>query len=79
MEWLDPACLESDWLGPMLHPETQRIGDAWLKSGRSLVLAVPSALIPEEPIFLLNPRHPEFDRLPISPVESFALDPRLLH
>lgn len=79
MEWLDPGGLESDWFGPMVHPETQRIGDAWLKSGRSLVLAVPSALIPEEPNFLLNPRHPDFDLLQIGPVEPFALDPRLLH
>lgn len=78
MEWLDPASVKSDWLGPMVHPETQRIGDAWLQSNRSLTLAVPSALIPEEPNFLLNPRHSEFDRLQIGSVEAFALDPRLL-
>jgi len=42
---------------------TQRIGDGWLASGRALALAVPSAIVPEESNYLLNPAHPRFGRL----------------
>jgi RES domain-containing protein len=38
---------------------TRRIGAAWLKSGRSAVLRVPSALVPETANYLLNPLHPD--------------------
>lgn len=34
-------------------------GDAWLRSGASAVLQVPSAIIPEEYNILINPKHPD--------------------
>ena len=39
---------------------TQRIGDAWLRSGASVALRVPSAIVPGEFNFILNPKHPEY-------------------
>jgi RES domain-containing protein len=33
------------------------IGDAWLKGGTSAILEVPSAIVPEETVLLLNPTH----------------------
>ncbi len=57
---------------------TQRIGDAWLASGGALALAVPSALVPEESNFLLNPAHPAFGRLKLGRSLPFLLDPRLV-
>jgi RES domain-containing protein len=57
---------------------TQRIGDAWLAFGRALALAVPSALVPEESNFLLNPAHPAFLRFKPGRALPFDLDPRLL-
>lgn len=45
------------------HPEaTARVGDAWARSGRSLALAVPSALVDarsDERNVLLDPLHPQ--------------------
>ena len=38
----------------------RRFGDAWLLSGASAVLMVPSAVLPREANILLNPRHPDF-------------------
>jgi RES domain-containing protein len=39
---------------------------------------VPSAVIPNEPNYLLNPTHPEFQRIKIGSPQPFAFDPRLL-
>jgi len=57
--------------------ETRRLGDAWLTEGRHPALSVPSAIIPQESNFLLNPVHPLFPKLVIAPPISFALDTRL--
>ncbi len=52
-------------------------GTAWLRSGRSAVLVIPSALVAEECCILVNPAHP--DSASISAVKSrrWLYDPRL--
>ena len=54
------------------------IGDEWAKARRSLILAVPSAIIPEEVNFLLNPAHPDFSGVKIPKGTPFHFDPRLV-
>ena len=56
---------------------TQQLGDDWLASGKGLALAVPSAVVPEESNYLLNPAHPAFARLKFGRAVPFLLDPRL--
>ena len=56
---------------------TQQIGDEWLAAGRTLALSVPSAIVPEELNYVLNPAHPAFDRLRFGRSIPFLLDPRL--
>ena len=53
------------------------IGDEWIKSGRSAVLALPSVLVPLERTYLLNPQHPDFGKIKIQDSGNFVLDPRL--
>ncbi len=54
-------------------------GERWLREARSLVLAVPSALIRSERNFIINPRHPRAPVLVIAPtLEPFTYDNRLL-
>jgi RES domain-containing protein len=62
----------------MVSPRTQAVGKAWLKRASQPVLEVRSAIITEEPNYLLNPRHPKFDRIKIGKAEPFAFDPRLI-
>jgi RES domain-containing protein len=38
---------------------------------------VPSAVIPAEFNYVLNPRHPEFARIAIEQIKPFVFDPRL--
>jgi len=54
------------------------IGSEWIASNRSLILKVPSAIVPEEQNILINPNHPDFKQLSIQSISSFSLDSRLL-
>jgi hypothetical protein len=41
----------------------QMIGDAWASSCKSVVLRIPNVIVPSESTSLLNPAHPDFDKL----------------
>lgn len=69
--------LPKDWQVLPSSPTARRFGEAWLRESRSLALRVPSAIVPQESILLLNPRHPEVSRLRVSEPESFRFDPRI--
>ncbi|HEU0205045.1 MAG TPA: RES family NAD+ phosphorylase [Burkholderiaceae bacterium] len=56
---------------------SQRYGSKWLRAGRTAVLEVPSAIIPSEKNFVLNPNHPDFSRLRIGRLLPFVFDPRM--
>jgi RES domain-containing protein len=45
---------------------------------RSAILEVPSAVIPRESNYLLNPAHPQFGRIRVAGRAPFSFDPRLL-
>lgn len=55
----------------------QALGDAWVKRADSLVLELPSAVVPGEPNYLLNPSHPDMQQVVASPPEPFQFDPRM--
>lgn len=56
-----------------------RFGSQWIRDRRSVVLRVPSVMIPGESNFVLNPEHPDFGRVVrVGNAQSFAFDPRLL-
>lgn len=78
IEVLDAASLPKGWRRFPSPPENQAVGDRWVTESRSLVLRVPSAIIPSASNYLLNPRHPEFSSVVIGRPERFAFDPRLL-
>jgi RES domain-containing protein len=56
---------------------SQRFGTAWLQEQRSPILRVPSAVIPWEHNYLLNPRHPQAAKVRVCRRDLFRLDPRL--
>ena len=58
--------------------ETTRIGDEWVRAGKSLALAVPSVLSRSEMNFLLNPKHPDFKKIKIGNPIEYRFDSRLL-
>ena len=68
--------LPTDWVERT--DATRATGDAWLAKNRSPLLLVPSAVVPETYNILLNPAHPDADRIVIAQVSDHAIDPRLL-
>ncbi len=69
--------LPAEWRRLPGPPELRDIGTRWAESGETVVLRVPSAVVPEEHNFLLSPRHPDFSRLAIGDPEPFEFDKRL--
>ncbi|MDY6806110.1 MAG: RES family NAD+ phosphorylase [Cyanobacteriota bacterium] len=47
------------------------MGDKWFSTHSSAVLQVPSAIIPHENNYLLNPKHSDFAEIKIYPPEAF--------
>lgn len=79
----DPAVRHaSEWTGDILaasRAETRAVGNAWLRSSRSLLLFVPSRLVPETRNALINPRHADAAAvLHAGPFWPVPFDPRLL-
>ena len=75
--WVPPAHLPPDWMAYPHPASTQAIGDAWVTTGASLTLAVPSVLAPPESNILLNCAHPDFAHLRIDGPEEFPFNHRL--
>lgn len=73
-----PPDLPDDWRRHPPPSATQWIGDEWAARKRSAVLRVPSALVPEECNYLLNPGHPDFSRIEVGEAVPVVIDPRLL-
>lgn len=69
--------LPPDWRRTPAPAVLAERGTAWLTAARTAVLAVPSAVIPAENNYILNPAHPDFRRIIVHRGERFDLDPRL--
>jgi RES domain-containing protein len=78
IEDYDVAALPANWSASPVPPETQAIGDEWARSGRSLALRVPSAVVTHATNFIINPSHSDFGRIAIESIDPFTFDPRLL-
>ncbi len=75
---LPPADLPPDWASDPPPDSARHLGSAWLDKGESAVLAVPSAIVPLESNFLINPLHKDFARIRIGAPDEFRFDPRLI-
>ena len=61
-----------------LNSNFKFIGDNWIKSNSSLLLKVPSIVIPEEYNYLVNPLHKNFNKVKIVENKLFRFDNRLV-
>ncbi len=73
----EPPDLPKNWRAQPPPSTTKTLGSKWLRSGESCVLRVPSAIVPVEFNFLLNPNHPDFSTIEIGESRSFSFDPRM--
>lgn len=71
------ADLPTGWDSYPSIEETHDIGTNWAKAMATVVLSVPSAVIPREQNYILNPAHPDFARIVFSSPATFYFDDRL--
>jgi RES domain-containing protein len=69
--------LPANWRRTPALAELARIGDAFVQMGKGCILIVPSALVPSENNWLINPLHDEFRKITIRETEPLIYDSRL--
>lgn len=67
--------LPADWQAKM--NATRDFGDRWLRGLSSVMLAVPSAIVPHTQNYLLNPAHREAKKIKVVAQGSYPFDLRL--
>jgi RES domain-containing protein len=72
-----PSSLPGDWNADPPPLSAAGVGDAWVLSGSSAVLEVPSAVIQREKNYLINVEHSDFNKIVIGKPELFEFDSRL--
>ncbi len=70
--------LPDNWRAEPIPQSVRAMGDHWTKNQESVILKVPSVIIPVEYNYLINPSHSDFENLVIHSPERFSFDSRLL-
>jgi len=68
---MPPDDLPPTWAAIPAGRSSVKVGSAWLSSRSSLVLLVPSVIVPEERIALVNPLHPGAGHVSAEVVRGF--------
>ena len=68
--------LPRNWRQVPAPPSLAMIGDSFVAERKSAILVLPSALVPSESNWLVNPLHPEFAEIQVQPAEPFHYDAR---
>lgn len=74
---VDEARLPADWRDTPASAVLQAIGGEWLDAARTVLLRVPSVVVPQESNYVINPIHPDFSTLIRHAPEPFTMDARL--
>jgi RES domain-containing protein len=72
---LDLKVPDRDWRRYPTLDGLRDVGTRWVRSMDTAVLSVPSAIVPTELNYLLNPAHPAFREIKIGVAEPFSLPP----
>ena len=78
IEEVKPGALPADWRATPAPVALQDLGADWLRRQERAVLRVPSAVIPEENNYLINPAHSDLRRIAPVGVLPFSMDTRLI-
>jgi RES domain-containing protein len=70
--------LPEHWRSAPPPPELGKLGDRWCSEQRSAVLRVPSAVVPLEANYLINPAHRDYRLIEIEGPIDYVMDERLL-
>jgi len=74
-----PNTLPDDWHNNPHSRSSQIFGDHWVKSKKTAVMKVPSAVIPIESNYIINISHQDFSQIKINGPITFPFDKRLIN
>ena len=77
VETVKSTSLPKNWRRYPALESLKNIGTTWATDGSTAILAVPSAIIPEEQNYLLNPAHQDFKQVRLRRPIPFHFDPRM--
>jgi RES domain-containing protein len=75
---IEESSLSASWNVFPAPIALQQIGNSFIKEGKFLALQLPSALLPEDKVILLNPKHSEFSKVKILYTRPMDIDKRLV-
>lgn len=70
--------LPNDWNALPASEGTRSVGDAWLNEQNSVLLRIPSVVLPESANYVINVAHPDASNLQIRVVAPLLIDNRVL-
>jgi len=70
--------LPTGWKTFPYDSKTQNIGDRFILQNKYVVMKVPSAVVPGDYNYLINPRHPDFNKIEIIKNEPYEFDERFI-
>jgi len=79
VEYLAPPDLPRNWKSNPPPASLKALGQDWLERCESVALMVPSVVAPASYNILLNPAHPDLNRLSIVSAEPFRFDKRMFY
>jgi len=77
IEDIEITDLPKNWRDFPALEALKEIGTTWAAKRLSAIMSVPSALIPNEKNYLLNPKHKDFKSIRIGKPTPFRFDPRM--
>lgn len=77
-EEISTSALPKNWRNFPAPSKLADLGTSWARKKSSLLLRVPSAVVPNECNVLINPAHPDMSRVILAEMERFSFDSRLL-
>lgn len=75
---VDAETLPKDWNKIIHPPETQTFTQTWLKEVKFLAMEIPSAVMELSKNYLINPLHPDIQKVNIIKIQDYVIDSRLL-
>lgn len=74
---IEVSDLPANWRDPAAPPRLAQFGDEFAARGKHCLLMVPSVLAPGEQNLLINPAHPDFQKIAIHDLEPLIYDTRM--
>lgn len=76
-EIISPKSLPPGWDATDIHDYTASMGDSFLHANAKLILSVPSVLMPEENIYVINPQHTDMKKVMLLQQRRVRFDRRV--